>query len=337
MVILADSRTEPEPDALLPCRIGWRIGAIGNALQLAVLIAQEDPHVVVIQHQPANMAWSDLAALLCTRQLHGRVITVTLHNTSNLEQISTALRREVTEALLRATRVIVHTLIDLERLRSWGLCANVMLMPHGTPGVPIARSGTRPLSPHTVPVIGCHGFFLPGKGINQLIATLAILRQTWPALRLRLVNANYGTPESEAEIAFCRTVAQQAGVAEAIEWHTEFLPIADSISLLQGCDLIVLPYQTSGEASSAAVRSALAAAVPVAVTPLALFDDAGSAVARLSGLDPASMAEGIAALLYQTDVRSALSDRGNAWMEANAWPKIAERMSGMLQGLHLCQ
>ena len=135
-------------------------------------------------------------------------------------------------------------------------------------------------------MIGCYGFFLPDKGILQLIEALPRIRERFPQARLRLVNAAYPTPISAIDIAPAHRLAAALGVADAVEFVTDFLPEARSTELLAGCDLLVLPYQRSSEASSAALRSAMAAQVPIAVTPLALFDEAEEAVLRLPGTTP---------------------------------------------------
>ena len=331
-VVLADARTETPKDAgPTRVRIGWRLGDEANPGNLADIVAQEDPTVVVIQHQPGLLPWPVLARLLEAPELAERVVVVTLHNTSHLAGLAAAERADIAQVLRRVARVIVHTVADIERLETVGVEANVVLMPHGVPqGRPPATP--RALPPDGEPIIGCYGFFLPGKGIGQLIDAAAILRRSWPRLRLRLVNAHYGTPDSGAEIAACRSQVERAGLRDAVEFHTEFLPETESRDLLAGCDLVVLPYQSSLEASSAALRSVLAVGIPVAVTPLAVFDDAGEAVERLAGVGPDDIATGIATLLTEIDRRQDLQARATMWMRSHAWPDIAERLHGLLQG-----
>jgi glycosyltransferase involved in cell wall biosynthesis len=105
------------------------------------------------------------------------------------------------------------------------------------------------------------------------------------------------------------------------------------MALLAGCDLIALPYAPSRESSSAAVRSALASGVPVAVTRIPLFDDVADAVARLPGGDVAAVAEGLAALLADPARRAALGEAATRWLADRAVPDIARRLQGMLRGL----
>lgn len=338
IVVIADARTVDDGAAGPRLRVGWQLGSDDNVRSLSKILAQEDPNVVVIQHQPGFFAWPELARLLRTEVLSRRVVVVTLHNTRHLAEIPSAERDDLAAALQLTARVIVHTIADLEVLHGLAVTTNVVMIPHGvawdeavdsTPPTP-----PRALPPSVAPLIGCYGFFLPDKGIPQLIAAVAQLRGTWPGLRLRLVNAAYDTPESAAEIRQCEAQARTAGLGDAIEWFTDFLPEARSRDLLAACDLVVLPYQSSREASSAALRSALVARVPVAVTPLAVFDDAGDAVERLDGTDPAAIADGIARLLVNRECRKESLARAGAWLNKNSAKSVAERMNGMLMGLH---
>ncbi len=327
-VILADQRSSvgPRVDA------AWRAGDAGSLPGLLSAILVRDPNAVVIQHQPGLLTWPTLAALLTAPALVGRVACVTLHSTRNLLDQPAELRHVVLQALAAASRVVVHTLADLNRLRQLGLAANVTMVPHGVgpaqpPPVP------QQLGPGQPVLIGCYGFFLPGKGIPQLIEAMRILRRSWPGARLRLVNAAYDAPESRAEIDACRTAAAEAGLAEVIEFITDFLPHERSASLLRECDIVVLPYQASQESSSAAVRSALRSGRPVLVTPLPLFDEMEDAVIRLPGRGPTDIAQGLMAALQDQAARTAVTDAAQTWIADRSWDGIARRWDGMLRGL----
>jgi glycosyltransferase involved in cell wall biosynthesis len=182
-------------------------------------------------------------------------------------------------------------------------------------------------------VICCYGFFLPGKGIPRLIEAIAQLRRSWPGLRLKLVNAEYPSPLSSAEINRCRQLASSLELDDAIEWDTGFHTHDESIRRLGACDLLVLPYDESKESSSAALRSALSSGVPVAVTPIAIFDEAGDAVYRFPAIDVASMVADIDLLLRDRDARLRHQEAAAAWLSDRAWDILAERMLDMLNGL----
>ena len=326
-VIICDDRTRSGPGV----RPSWRAGDAGSADRLATAIARADCDVAIVQHQPGLLPWAGLARLLDRLAAEGRVVVVTLHNTRHLGDLPEAERAAVLRALGRAARILVHTADGLRELHSWGLAHSAALLPHGAPEADPAAPAARVLPGDAAPVIGCTGFFLPDKGIGALISAAALLRRRWPGLRLRLVNAEYDDPVSAAEIARCRELAAAGSVD--VEWHTDFLPAPAQRALLSGCDLIVLPYQRSKEGSSAALRSALASGVPVAVTPLPLFDEADRAVCRLPGLEPAPLELGIGALLKDRDRREALALAGRAWLGERSVPDVARRLHGLLRGL----
>ena len=332
VTVLCDHRTiDTQGDGAVAIQPTWELGHAGWSVpQIAAAIAAANPRVVVVQHQPGLIAWKSLAELLGLPAMAPRIVVVALHNTRHLLDIGSAERARAVIALHAAARVLVHTLADLDLLKGLGLVGNVMLLPHGAM-LPVAAPLPRRLTVTDTPVIGCYGFFLPGKGIGALIEAMAMLRRRWPNARLRLVNAAYGTPESADEIATCRTLAASLGVP--IEWHTDFLPHPRSLDLLGECDVVALPYQASQEASSAALRGALGAGTAVAVTPLPLFDEAEDAVFRFAGLTADQLAVGLAGLLDNVRRREDLRRTASSWLADRNWNDLGSRLGGLLRGL----
>ena len=333
IVIFADDRTVPEENV----RTAWRLGDASSVDRLIACLAKVDAAVTMIQHQPGLLPWPWLGRVVDSLAADGRVAMVTLHNTSHLLDIPAPERDATLSSLGRAARVLVHTLADLVRLDELGLAHVTTLLPH--PASPAACAIVRPLGEDAAPVIGCTGFFLPGKGIAELIAATARLRSIWPGIRLRLVNAEYDDVLSAGEIAVCRERAEAERLT--VEWHTGFVSLPQQQALLQGCDLLVLPYQRSKESSSAALRSALATGIPVAVTPLPLFDEAHGAVFELPGMSPELVGAGMASLLGDVAARQALVASAREWAKSRALPDVARRLHGMMLGLaaqaRLCQ
>jgi FkbM family methyltransferase len=317
---------------IMPC---WVLGMPNGMTALIEAISIEDPQVLVIQHQPGLFEWRELATLLATHSLKARIVVVVLHTTLRLLDISEGERQRVVKALSHTARVLVHTIDDLNRLKDLGLVENVTLLPHGA-GAP-AESAIEPrrLTRSSFPIIGCYGFFFVDKNIPRLISAIALLRETYPSVKLRLVNADYGTPESRDEIEACRKLADAAGVSEALEWHTDFLSHEGSIGLLRECDVIALPYRASKEASSAALRTALTAGPPVAVTPLALFEEAEQAVFRFEGTSVEDITRGLLRLLDDHEERAQLQQRAGEWLERRQWSMVSPLLHDMLLSLHV--
>ena len=120
------------------------------------------------------------------------------------------------------------------------------------------------------------------------------------------------------------------GLAEHIEWHTEFLPEAEQMALLRGCDLLVLPYLRTSESSSAAARLAVASGAPVMVSNLPIFDDLGDAVARFSETTPGGLGGQIADFLHAPHRRAQLQAQANAWRAEHDWAVIAGQLGSLL-------
>ena len=327
--VLCDTRTG-STGGPMRVRPAWVLGDGDSIAAFESAVVSEDPDVLVIQHQPGLLPWHGLAAWLMSPVLAGRVIVVTLHNTQNLLDTTPAIQAAVSTALRHASRVLVHVSADVERLKRLGLECNVTLLPHGV-AASLPRQELR--NAGLAPVIGCYGFFLPGKGIAELIRAIALLKKTRPDARLRLVNANYGVAVSDIEIQAAREIAASLGIADAVEWNTAFLADAESLRLLAGCDLIVLPTQASKEASSAAVRTALAAGVPVMVTPLSVYDDVDDAVARTPGITPDLLSVAIEENLSDPARRLELQDAAKCWLISHSWDSIGRRFAGLLAGL----
>lgn len=334
VTVLCDERTQPADRASVggpAARVAWRLGDPAAADRIVGEIVASGACVVVLQHQPGLLQWDLLTELLLDERLTRREIVITLHNVLDLQARPD--RDDVVGAFRRASRLLVHNVRDLNLLKSWGLLGNVSLFPHGTLRPTIERPPARELPGSAAPIVGTYGFFLPGKGYDALIEALAKVRDEWPGATLRLVTAEYPGEESTAEIARCRALAQSLNLEDAIEWHTDFLFDDNSLALLNGCDLLVLPRRETLESASGAVRVALASRVPVLVTPVGVFDEMGTAVLRAAGVDSAMLASSIGAALRDRMLRDQTVDEADQWLEAHNWERMSERLCGMIGGL----
>jgi FkbM family methyltransferase len=337
VTVFCDSRTtavvcEPMDATIRPC---WELSPPTGSRPLAQAVAEVDPDVLVIQHQPGLIMWDSLAELLGSASVKRRPVVLVLHSTQRILDIADDEREAILAALASVARLVVHTIHDVNRLKALGLVSNVVMIPQGAVAFVEPAATQVVAAERRTMVIGCYGFFFRDKGILQLIEAFARLRHRYGQLRLRLVNAEADSTESKEEIARCRAAAEAAGLGEVVEWHTDFLPDQDSRRLLDSCDLIALPYQVSKEGSSAALRIAMSAGVPVAVTPLPLFDEAGAAVFRFRGTEIRDIADGIAFLLDRPEQRQEIQAEMRRWLADRHWALIARRFHGMLQGLRI--
>ena len=106
----------------------------------------------------------------------------------------------------------------------------------------------------------------------------------------------------------------------------EFLDDNVAISTLAECDLVVFPYQKTKESASGAARMAIAAGVPIAVTPLEIFSDLEGAI-ELPGIASEDISRGLSHISDEDLERS--RDYITKLSDMYQWRKV----SGMYQEL----
>jgi glycosyltransferase involved in cell wall biosynthesis len=297
--IFAPSNERPESADADHVRRLWRLGHNDfQALKQAVV--QERLQALIIQYNWAFFSPMALANLCESLRRRGIRVVVEMHNTRSAPP--KMMRPECLDPLGQAARIIVHSLDDVRRLEHWGLSGNVTLLPLCIYDIPrpsaaerLAARRKRGLA--SAVVLATYGYLMPHKGLGLLIEALPALLARHPQLHLLMINAWYSTAASDPELNALHTRIQRLGLGSHITLQTDYLTDIDCMAQLSLADLVVFPYQYSKESSSAAVRFAISARRPTAVTPLAFFQDVASVTYLLPGTDPASLAEGIAALL----------------------------------------
>ena len=148
-----------------------------------------------------------------------------------------------------------------------------------------------------------------------------------------MVNALYPNRLSDEQLERCRAAIDRLGLQGAVILITDFLSEEQSLHLLRCADLIVFPYQDTGESSSAAVRFGLSSRRPVAVTPIPIFDDVRPVVHTLPGVDPEAIARGVLDLVSNVDLLQGREPAQTNWLKAHAWPSLSRRLRGLIRGL----
>ena len=142
---------------------------------------------------------------------------------------------------------------------------------------PIHGSSPSPPPSEDELVLGFHGYWYRGKGIERLLESLAMLPAGGRPVRLRMSGATLpgaSGPTSE-EIDRARKRLPPWVVLDALG----YLPRSDVTAALQACHAIVLPYERitglrSLTSTSAAMWDALAAGVPVVATAVRAMPEA---------------------------------------------------------------
>jgi glycosyltransferase involved in cell wall biosynthesis len=318
------------------------IGGLNNELRL------NDIQTIVIQFNYAFFVRSALREFILQNKAQGRQIVMTLHSTNDAAVPDDRKLVAIADALQACDRIIVHSPKDLSRLRQMGIEKNVTLVPHGI----MTRAELEPYSsadPFDLParkgpeiILGSYGFFLPDKGLPELIQSVGLLRARGHDVKLRMYNTEYPQPISRQEIDKARALVRDLGLQDAVQIDTRFAEDSDTLMHLADCDCVVFPYQKSAESASGAVRYGLASARPVLITPLDVFSDIADLVHALPGTSPEQMADGIEQLIPHLRQASAsglspeleqVQHRANDWCREHAYTRTGHRLAAMITAL----
>lgn len=332
--IFCDSRVQVsgrQAEDVIPYAPIWQL--VGDKAREIVAAARDHKlEALVLQHQDGLISWEQLGRIGNNPDLQAFVSIVVLHNARNLRRVGGEEAAMVIEGLSKMTRVLVHNIDDMNFLLSLGLRGNLGLFPHGA-FAPRQAPWPRQIGPSDAPIIGCHGFFFRHKGIDKLILAAAKLRREWPGLRLRLVNARFPGAEHDHTLNECRKLAREVGMEDAIDWHLDFLPVAEVERLLSECDVIALPYHESDDSASGAVRTVMATMVPLVATRVQIFAELGNAAAWAVNNEPDELVKTITPLLKSSEKRREIQAGMHSWLTAHDWQRMAATLENMIYGL----
>ncbi len=340
-VIFAEQSCQPDTGGqqqpqVIPC---WSAGEQDDLKELARQVDAHDVDALIIQVNYGFFNFAALNQFVAQQVGRGRSVVMTLHSTQ--DPPARILRKRLVDlrpALSGCQRVLVHTEQDAERLAKSGVSRNVSVFPHGVPEVHIPAPQSCSSDVFT---LATYGFFLPHKGLLETIEAFARLAENDPQLKLRMVNAEYSPESSGPLIQAARQAIQERGIEDRVELICDYLPDEESLALLSSANLIVFPYQNTGESSSAAVRMGLASQRPVAVTPLDIFRDVSDAVLMLPGTGVDELEAGIGELVQRlrhaddTELQS-VGERASAWRQRHALGTIAGQLATLTHRQWTC-
>ncbi|RCJ06756.1 glycosyltransferase [Cupriavidus necator] len=332
-----DATVEPDEANVHRC---WsnRHGTVDKLLQG---IDDAGIETLMIQHNFGFLSTDGLADVVRHCRRRGITVLITFHSTKDIRTPGQeASLRDIAADLAHADRLIVHSVDDVNRLKSYDLVDNVCLFPHGvTSRVATDMATARAAQGFgaEAEIIAAYGFLLPHKGLEELIAAFPAILAERPNAQLLLVNALYPGNISRDMLDKCKALARSIGCESRIRFETDFLPDEKSFALLDCADVVVFPYQETAESASGAIRYGIASHRPVACSPLPIFSDVADIVHALPGTSPAAIAEGLVSLLASPQRLASTASRQAEWLCARAWPLLSYRLAGMMQGLRIDQ
>jgi glycosyltransferase involved in cell wall biosynthesis len=292
--------------------------APGEIEELLRLIFQSGVTAVSIQYNFGFFSPSDLNHLIEQLRRKGIVTAVTMHaiNHPNFPQLKCALDN--------ADFCICHRQADVDAIRGLGV-DNVLLRKQGIIASQLhqKRNTLRKTGPTYKFRVSCFGFFLPPKGIHQLIQAFALAKAVQPLLQLKLLNSLYTSEDSAAYARACMRLIQEKRMLGDVEVTTAFLDHEETLRELADSDLVVLPYLYSTESSSAAGAFAIASLTPVLCSDLSLFDELSEVVHRFPSGDVIALAKKILQLSADPAELNRFRIAQEERVRALAWPAVA--------------
>lgn len=330
-IFAAHANDTPEPDGVNVNRCWSSSGPESlDGLSRAIDAAQVD--AIVLQFQFGFFEFPALSRFLLGQQQAGRTVVVMMHATKDPDHAPDRKLSVLADALKGCDRILVHGVADLNRLKGIGLVDNVAIFPHGI--VDFTGASFEPFRRDTSFKLASYGFALPHKGLPQLVEAVSMLVAKGADVELRMVNAEYPVGESKALIEDIRRKISTEKLDARISLLTDYLTDDESLRLLANADLVVFPYQGTGESSSAAVRYGLASNRPVAVTPISIFDDVGGAVHRLPGVRSEDLAAGIKTIMSRKNDDRGVFEVAERWRAAHRYSGLGRRLYNMIGALH---
>jgi glycosyltransferase involved in cell wall biosynthesis len=311
----------------------WSSTSDDPLVTLHQMIEQAAIDVVVIQFQYAFFDFGMLSNFIHKQKRAGRVVVMIMHATQDSNELPKRRMAMLVDALGECDRILVHSVADMNRLKEYGLVENVAIFPHG-----ILESGhlipndQEDLSTNRSFRISSYGFCLPHKGLPQLVEAIGYLVQRGENVTLKMINAEY-PGHSRETLEQIEAAIEKWGVRDRVLLVTDYLSDEKSLEYLLDSDLIVFPYQGTGESASGAVRYGLATGRPVAVTPIPIFDDVKSAVLRLPGIDGASIANGIANIIANPEMIADVIRQSERWRRSHHYSLLGRRLHNLLCSL----
>lgn len=284
-------------------------------------IAGKGIDTVVIQHQPGLLRFSYLNELLLKLSEMEVKVFITMHNTRDRSLVFPSKRIEkAVEGLKTCSTVMVHTNSDVEILKALGIEDNVVMIPHGIYPPPSDSAESLPVEGR---VMGSFGFLLKHKGQHELVEAFERL-PGWDELILLCATIER-SGKMEAKI---NSLIEKKGLTGRVRLVTDFLDDDVVIASLAKCELLVFPYQNTKESASGAVRMGVAAGVPLAVTPIPIFDDVTGAI-RMRGGTVDDIVASISKI-SQDDLDSSRKSMVEL-RDSLQWDEVAKRIQALLK------
>lgn len=323
--------------------VRWRIqqGRPDSYREAAAELNAAPIDVVCLQHEFGLYGtWGDpfddhLTGFLSVLR---KPLVTTFH--SVLPDPSRSVRAAVRRLAHRSAAVVV--MADRARallLETYGIApGKVQVIPHGVPPVePHGRTRLKEqlgLADRTI--VTTFGLVDPRKGLEYMIGAMRAVRVHDPRALYLIVGKTHPElirREGEAYRMGLWALVQEHGLEEHVAFVDEYLTQPQIVDYLLASDVYVTPYLDPKQITSGTLAYALGAGKAIVSTPYlhaaeVLTDERGLLVDFRS---EEQLAEATLRILGDAALKQRLEHNAYAYGHETAWPRVGERMLGVLQ------
>jgi len=324
-------------------RTSWRWGCWGKILRLVEALGLD---VLNVQYQAA--AYSMRAGInLVPGAGHRPPVAVTFHDlrVPYLFPKAGRLRRQAVTALARrADGVIATNEEDYACLQRHPDPASLALIPIGAtikqalpPGYDReAERAKWGAAPDDI-LLGHFGFLNESKGAEELLqATRTLVDQGLP-VRLLMIGGRLGSsdPTNRRQAAVVEELINHLGLRKHIGW-TGHLPRVETSAALAATDVCVLPYRDGASFRRTTLLACLAhGRAVITARPAVRLDELGDGdnVLLVEPRQPAALAEAIAHVAGDPQLRARLESGARRLADQFSWERIGRETATYLEGI----
>jgi glycosyltransferase involved in cell wall biosynthesis len=265
----------------------------------------------------------------------GIKLIITLHSIDDTEFMNKPVKLDtIKEELKLVDKIWVHTTNDIKKLSEKGISDNVIKIPQGNiifddNEKEKIRAGIF----NNSKIISTFGFLLPHKGVLETIKALPSIISEYPDILFLVVGSIFPDEISQKYYEDCKKEVSKLGLRDHVIFFTDFLEEQEIIYLLQTSDVVVMPYKKTKEASSAAIRFALASHRPVIVTNSPIFSEFEEEVYKIPSCSPNEIKKGITKLYENEKLQKEIAKSAERKIKEISWPNIAKRYENVLMQL----
>lgn len=283
--------------------------------------------IVLVQHEYGIFGKDDGMAVLDMVDHLGVPLVAVLHT---VLAAPTDRQRHIVEGLAQSGHIVVPSeaardvLLDRYAVSP----AGVSVIPHG--------SSWSAAPPHPDPRrnLISWGLLGPGKGFERATHALAELTDLDPPVRYQIVGQTHPKVlrhSGQAYREMLQQLAEDLGVAGAVEFVDRYVGDGELYSLVTAADLVIAPYDNSQQISSGVLTEAVTAGRPVVAT---CFPHAQELLRTGAGIvvdhDPGELAHAIRGLLTDPHAYATAASSAGAMSRQMSWDAVASGYARLL-------